>query len=450
MTNFSQMRIEDIQDGRDGWARAIKLTVDDKVIRTPSACPPLSRTQNFDDLALRLRLEGQTTGQTGCYVVRGFDYERVLREPMNSLGQETLVGGYQNPVLRQFLLSNVFIFDPSAESMEYYWHLLKLSSSRATPPEAQRLLRELVKLDSGASAIRKAMVWKFWCDLNADKEDRRLADLLGHTFERGTSTGANIVLPFTIVVRNKGSFIISKVVNEYWKQQCGVNGSPTVAYLLLSREAFRSHDLVTEICKWVEKCDANYVVLKVKNADFSIPQALEAREEYSRLLLAFARLRSRRYHEVTTIALDCGPQVFLNAIKSFDIVATSMTGFDIERPATGGADPIPLGSALELDEMVPLSGTYWKTGFQQLGEMPCNHNYCHVNITTFDEKLYPPMRWNADRCIHNMLIVDEWMHQIADGIIEGNARLIPQKLFNSQLRVFGSIVPSESKSPDDF
>jgi hypothetical protein len=443
MTNFSQMRIEDIQDGKDGWARTIKLTIDDKVIITPSTCPPLSRTQNFDDLALRLRLEGQTTGHTGCYIVRGFDYERVLREPMQSLGQETLAGGYQNPILRQFLQTNVFIFDPSAESMEYYWHLTKLSSSRSTPPEALRLLRELAKLDGGAIGIRRAAVWKFWCDLNDKKEDRRLDDLLGHTFERGTSTGANIVLPFTIVVRNKGSFIISKVINEYWKQRCGFNGSPTVVYLLLSREAFRNHDLITEICQWVEKCDANYVVLKVKNADFSIPHALEAREEYGRLLLAFARLRSRRYNEVTTIALDCGNQVFLNAIKSFDIVATSMTAFDIEKPATGGADPIPLGSALELDEMVALSGNYWKTGFQQLGEMPCNHNYCHTNITTFDERLYPAMRWNADRCVHNMLTVDEWMYQIAQGIIEGEAKLIPNKLFNSQLRVYGSIVPAE-------
>ena len=172
--------------------------------------------------------------------------------------------------------------------------------------------------------------------------------------------------------------------------------------------------------------------------------------EYGRLLTAFARLRHKRFFKTTTVALECGRQAFLNAIKSFDIVSTDMSGSDVERESHGGAVPAVYGSALDLDTMIPMSFNYWSELFQKVGGWPDNHAYCKANILTVDRKVYSSERWNfVDRPIHNALVVDEWMHQIAEGIKEGQGKLIPQKLHNSQLRVLAEAVPVEGRLDSD-
>jgi len=443
MTANGRFRIEEIQDGRDGLARTVRLTIEGKTILTPNYCPPLGRTQYFDDLELRLRIQGQTKGHTGCYVIRGFDYENVLRERVRSINQATIGGeGYQQPVFRGFFQSDIFFLDPSAESLEYNRYLRRLASSKRTPPQVRELGMELqgLKADGVGRKLRLDKVWNFWGAMMNDK--RSLSKMLGHALDYGSQTGANVVFPFINVIKSKGAYLVNKQINRYWKEMCETNGKPSVHYLLLNKGVFRDDDLVEELCEDVEACQTDIAVLKVKNSDFTDPIDLQPRENYGRLLSAYSTLRQKRRDKTATVVLDSGHQFFLNAAKSFDIVARACNGSDQEQEATGGAVPPVYGSALELDAMIPLQFPEWEKEFNRIGEMPCNHDYCHQNITTLDKKLYSMEQWNLDRRVHNMLIMDEWMHQVAQAIVSGDARLIPQKLHNSELKILGSIVPN--------
>lgn len=95
-----------------------------------------------------------------------------------------------------------------------------------------------------------------------------------------------------------------------------------------------------------------------------------------------------------------------------------------------------------MDEMIPLPFEKWEARFKEIGQMPCAHDYCHQNLPTLDRNLLPMDEWNVHRRPHNMLIMDEWMRQIAHAVVSGDARLIPQKLFHSQLKLLGDIVPN--------
>jgi hypothetical protein len=443
MTANGRMRIEEIQDGRDGLARTINIVLDGKTIRTPNYCVPLGKTYQFDDLELRLRIQGQTKGHIGSYVIRGFDYEQVLRDRVRSIDQGTIGGeSYQSPIFRDFFSKDIFFYDPSAESLEYNRYLRRLTGSKRTPPQARELGFELAKLkaDGRARNLRLEKVWNFWASMMDDR--RNLAKMEGHTLDYGSQTGANTVFPFMNVVKSKGHYIVSKEVNRYWKEMCETAGKPSVHYLLLNKSVFRSDELVDQICDDVEAVQTDIAVLKVKNADFTVPIDLQPREAYGRLLMAYSHLREKRRDKTATMALDCGNQMFLNAAKSFDIVARASNGFDDEKESTGGAVPPVYGSALELDEMIPLPFEKWEAQFKKIGQMACGHDYCHQNISTLDRNLLSMEAWNIHRRPHNMLTMDEWMRQVADAIVGDDARLIPQKLFHSQLKILGDIVPS--------
>jgi len=443
LTANGRMRIEDVQDGRDGLARTVRIIIDGITIQTPNYCVPMARSWQFDDLELRLRIQGQTKGHIGSYIIRGFDYETVLQPRVRAIDQGTIEGeGFQSPIFRDFFGSNIYFYDPSAESLEYNRYLRRLTTSRRTPPQARELGYELDKFTEGGMGrrLRVEKVWNFWGAMMNDK--RNLARMEGHTLDYGSQTGANVVLPFTLVIKSPGAYRISKEVNRYWKEMCETAGKPSVHYLLMNRSVFRDDALVDEMCEDIERIETDIAVLKVKNADFTIPKDLQPREAYGRLLAAYSRLREKRGTKTATAALDSGDQIFLNAAKSFDIVGRSSNGFDEEREASGGANPPAYGSALELDAMIPLPFAKWEERFLQIGQMPCDHDYCRQNLPTLDRNELPMDDWNVHRRPHNMLVMAEWMKQIEDAIVSGNARLIPQKLFNSQLKILGDIVPN--------
>lgn len=175
MTTNGRMRIEEIQDGRDGLARTINIVLDGKTIRTPDYCVPLGKSYQFDDLELRLRIQGQTRGHIGSYVIRGFDYEQVLRDRVRSIDQGTIGGdSYQSPIFRDFFSKDIFFYDPSGESLEYNRYLRKLTGSKRTPAQARELGFELAKLraDGKARNIRLEKVWNFWASMMDDRRGR--------------------------------------------------------------------------------------------------------------------------------------------------------------------------------------------------------------------------------------------------------------------------------------
>ena len=442
MTSNVRMRFEEIQDGRDGLARTFKLHLDDKTLLAPNYCVPLTKSPYFDDLALRLRIQGQTTGHAGSYVIRGFDYDRVLAPHAKSINQGTITGeGFSSPVFREFFKSDLFIYDSSGESLEYNRYLHRLIGSKRTPPQARELGAELEKIipEGKGRELRRKKVWDFWGGMNED--DKEQNKMLGHAFDYGTQTEAGVILPFIITVKYKGSYTVSKNTNKHWKRICEAHSKPTVDYKILSKWVFNNDELVDEICEDVEAIETDFAVLKVKNSDFTKGEEDSQRQAYGRLLLAYASLRENRHDKTVTVALESGSQLFLNAAKSFDIVSRAMHGSDKEKESTGGAVPPVYGSALDLDQMIAVKFPKWKAAFERIGRMACSHDYC-AKITSMDAKDYSMEEWNIDRRIHNMLIMDEWMHQISEAITSGDARLLSQKLFNSPLSVLGPLVPA--------
>jgi hypothetical protein len=282
----------------------------------------------------------------------------------------------------------------------------------------------------------------FWGSLLENKGN--LGKFLGYTFDYGSQTRANVLLPFTRVIRSEETFDQSKWVNGYWKAICQSKSRPTVAYLMLSSAALRDEETINRICDYVPTLDVDFAILKIKNLKLTDGTAIQPQETFGRILRAYSSLRLKKPNTVT-VALDSGDQIFLNAIKSFDIVSRSSAGSDFERDATGGASIPTYGSALELDEMISMPFTYWKNAFERFGTMPCPHDYCHTVIRTLDTTQYPCEQWNLDRRVHNMLIIDEWMHQISEAVVAGNSRLIAQKLHTSRLRILASIIPNDEE-----
>ena len=442
MTAHGKLKFEELEGGRDGLARTFKLLLDDKTLLMPNYCTPLSSSFKFNDLEYRLRIQGQTTGHTGSYVVRGFNYDRILLPHVNEIDQSTITGdGFSNPVFRDFHKTNLFIYDSSGESLEYSQYTHRLVGSKRTPRKARELGAELEKIvpQGKGLQIRRKMVWDFWGNMDEDhKEQNRLQ---GDVIDYGAQTEASLVLPFMITIKNNGSYLISKRTNKLYKPICQANSKPTVDYKILSKWSFNNDDLIDEMCEEVESLETDFAVLKVKNSNFTEGEEDAQRKAYGRLLRAYANLRKQRHDKTVTVCLESGSQIFLNAAKSFDIVSRNMNGVDREGNAGGGASPPAYGSALDLDSLILAKFRQVQEAFNRIGRMPCPHDYC-AKIVTMDTDHYLMDEWNVDRRIHNMLIMDEWMRQISSAILSGDARLISQKLFNSPLAVLGPLVPN--------
>jgi hypothetical protein len=442
MTSNGKVKFEEVDGGRDGLARTFKLHLDGKTLLMPNYCTPLNSTFVFNDLDQRLRIQGQTMGHTGSYVVKGFNYDRILLPHVKEIDQSTITGeGFSNPVFREFYQTNLGIYDSSGESLEYSQYTHRLAGSKRTPREARRLAGELEKIlpQGKGLQIRRKMVWDFWGDMDDDLKAQN--KLQGDVMDYGAQTEAGVVLPFMITIKNKGSYAISKRTNKLFKPICQANSKPTVDYKVLSKWVFNDDDLIDEICDEVESLETDFAFLKVKNSNFTEGEEDAQRKAYGRLLLAYANLRNQRHDKTVTGCLESGSQIFLNAAKSFDIVSRNMNGIDREGGGGGGASPPAYGSALDLDSLILMKFRQVQEAFNRIGRMPCPHDYC-AKIATMDTHEYPMDEWNVDRRIHNMLIMDEWMHQISSAITSGEARLIPQKLFSSPLAVLGPLVPN--------
>ena len=430
-----------IQDGKDGNYQTRQIVCSDKVVLTPNYCVSLTKSPFFDDLNLLLQIQGETKGHLKSYSLRIFDYDRVLRERINRIRQTDLVGGTLEPSFKSFFESFLFILDQSSESFEYARYLSKLSMCTRIPKRARDFAQELLKfLESKKSKLsdRSARVLSFWENLS---KEELLPKFLGESFDLSSQTLANIILPFTIVVDSPRSFKIAQEVNKYWKAILKSYSQPTVAYLLLKKSALRNDWLVDEIVRYIEELEVDVLVIKIKNLKLTEPNDMLPRESYRRILESVSTFRALHDQSIT-IALECGDLLFANGIKSFDIVNRSMSGSDEEKESSGGAQPVPWGSALDLDDLVAVPFEVIEKEYKESGLPICSHKYCMAHMKPLDREQYPSMDWNIDRRPHNALIMDEWMNQIATAIINGDSSLISQKIHNSKLRILGDMFPN--------
>ena len=134
------------------------------------------------------------------------------------------------------------------------------------------------------------------------------------------------------------------------------------------------------------------------------------------------------------VALENGYQVFPFAAVAFDIVSTSMTGYDGDSAYGHGE----YGSWFDPELMVHVP-------FEDLGKicrnnhnrLPCGHSMCQsIDIATIDAD-----SWNTYRRKHYVLTMNDYMMMIQKAIRDRKIELAREKLINSDISRLKRLIP---------
>jgi len=151
---------------------------------------------------------------------------------------------------------------------------------------------------------------------------------------------------------------------------------------------------------------------------------------YGDLMQELSLLKEKDKNKVF-ITLDNWHQVFPSAVVAFDVVSTSMTGYDYDADYGHGEygswyDP-------ELMNQVP-----WKDVKKHFGNgLPCSHEVCRsIDVRTIDAD-----EWNVKRRIHYVQTMNDFMVMIKDAIRDRKIELAIDKLINSDISRLKKLIP---------
>jgi len=175
-------------------------------------------------------------------------------------------------------------------------------------------------------------------------------------------------------------------------------------------------------------------IIKFKNLDLWNPGRIVQRENYKKLMDAMYETRKKNPNKLY-IALENWYQSFPSACYGFNIVSTSMHGYDRDSEFGKNAR----GSWFDPDVM-------WYIPYNDLkkliknneNRLPCSCSVCR-SIPSLDK--IDIDSWNMLRREHYVLTMNEYMRMIKQAIEDKNIELAREKLANSELSGLKNLIP---------
>jgi hypothetical protein len=429
----------------DRFARTTEVTINDKVIQTPNFCTLVQNETELDSL-INLNMLSETK-HLGTYTARVFDVPKVIIPRLANKFQVSIANlkSVEEPFLK-FTRKNILIIDPSLEYLLYEFHANKFANAirqlRTEPKQLDVLLKYLEERDAKKEKIKESEYesWKkafhkqFWFNLDRDQSARN--KFVGDYLDLETICNTEVILPPVPVVDSEGMFDIARSINSFAKT-IAPRTKPCATYLLFQKTMLSNDSLVAKVANYLENDPTQLTIIKIKNLDIWTAGCVRQRENYKKLMDVMFEAR-KRYPDKIFMALESWYVSYASACYGYNIVSTTMTGFD--RDSEFGSNTF--GSWFDPDWMYYIS-------FDELKEkvlkntnhvMPC---YCSVCKKIKDLSAVSRDDWYNFRREHYALTMNEYMRQISQAITDRTIELARDKLANSQLALLQSLIPRQ-------
>ncbi len=340
-------RVTVVNPDWDRCARRGIIQIGDKRIRIVNHAPVISSPRE-----MRLfiqRIAGADLGHVRSCVFRLQDVGDTLRPSLlkSKMGtidsQEGL--SVKNVYLNHFFDETAIIIDPSPDSMKYEGHMREFSMSTDLPSE---LTRFAARMESYRTKKRKGMrddegesyeskikreYSDFWDWLMQPGNIVKLRKIVEDTIAAQFKLGADIGMPPVPVIDSARMLDFTRFVNmyalDYWPAEQKDTAS---TYLILAPEVFSDDDLMKRVIAYIKSVETKFLVIKFKNLELDRRDKVDETLRMKDLLETISKIKHEHKDDKVFVALEAGVQNYLFAVGGFDIVSTSMTGFDGDFP----------------------------------------------------------------------------------------------------------------------
>ena len=427
----------------DGLVRTVTAKYEEPVygrsvsFKTPNFAMPLAVSPRINVTDIRLELDHLLNEHTRFYVVKIFDIDRSIINRANLMLQQDLNGNYAHQVFRNFFDGNVMILDFASESLEYLKNLAKYSTTHRLPREVIDLSAWLSNKQKNSTPkefnkVRDNELARFWDQILSNT--RTLNDFESRVLDAGVNVYGDIILPFTKMIRTKSDLSDVRKINAEWMKIQEMRYKPLVAYLLLHPSILKEDYIVDAITEYIKSLrGADILVLKIKNLDVTGGSSHAWSRENLKEILKSILEKKRQNKRLLTIALEAGEQFWPFSLQAFDVVSTSTNMYDKET-AGGNTKSKGYGKAIDEHSLELVEFERLQREFNKVGFFPCSHDFCQKRIRTMDEEHYFNYEWWVDSRCHNTLVINAWMKEVSEAVINKEAGVAYTRLSNSSLR----------------
>lgn len=175
--------------------------------------------------------------------------------------------------------------------------------------------------------------------------------------------------------------------------------------------------------------------MKIKNLDLWNSGQLVQKESYKKLMDTMFEIRKKNPSKMF-LALENWYQCFVSACYGFDIVSSSMTGFD--RDSEYGTNTYGSWFDPELMYYVPFDILKKRIVKNTENRLPCS---CYACTQISDLENVERDIWYIRRREHYVLTMNKNMRMIRQAIEDRNIELAREKIVNSDISGLKNLIP---------
>jgi len=419
---------------RDRFARLTTIQVGHKSLITPNF---LTRLSSHSELRLFMTLKNDfDTKRLGGVVVRFTDARRVLPEK-SKLQQLDLNNKVAKDRFDLFLENNLLIIDPATEYLYYNYEMGEFQSNPHTPRIFLDYLDEVdrTKAKKHSQRVRSAkrsLHLTFWRDVA--KDDKLSIPLVKQYFNYQQSLDSDILLAPVPFINASELLPVAHKMNHIGSQLAKGRGQ-FASYYIVASELLANMSFMEDLKNSL--MDGNRLVfLKFKGLDLTRPEREVEADNFKDFMETISYI-SKESPQKAFCLLETGHQLYPSAVYGFDIVSSSMNGYDSDG---GFTDEHPTYGAWRDYQSMTL-----RKHSDVIGEFGANHGNipcpCYVCKNTRNFEDMSLGEWNEYRRLHNTAVPDLWLGEIANAIGKRQTELARDKLVRSRVKILADLIP---------
>jgi hypothetical protein len=324
------------------------IQIGEKQVLKISFGPLVSTAAEMDMFVYHM--DGESLPHSRVCVAKIFDADDVIwpiltRAKMGSLDSPQSYT-VQNVYNNRFKARTAILIDPATDSMKYEAHMREFSKCTEVHAELKRFAgrmqgyRDKKKKNGSRDAEGESYEGRIkreydeeWDMLMQGKNLALLSEIIHKTIDSQFEFNADIGLPPVPVIDSLKMLEYTITVNRLALAHWPVDERDTAAtYLILAPEAFSDSNLMEKIIDYIRKAETKFIVIKFKNLELDHRNKVDERLRMKDLLMAISEVKHEHGDDRVFVALEAGIQSYLLAVGGFDIVSTSMTGYDGDYP----------------------------------------------------------------------------------------------------------------------
>lgn len=332
------------------------------------------------------------------------------------------------------------LVDPSTENAYYLAEISKWAGDTRIHPTIRDFAKLIMNSRKRKSFAkwRKGRHWTLW-NYDVAKNSALSNDLIAGTFDAELHYGASTLLIPGPLIDDTMDLQTSLELNEIGAANAVDKDAEFGNYFILTPNAILDKQLRDGLTEFMAGSKSRLNVLKFKFLNLR-NATMDVLEAYSDFYARLAEIREQRRNTIfCVLENDC--QAFVSATVCFDLISTSMTGYD--RPPRGRAKS-GYGDLFSANALAHIKFEKYKEVYVNNGEKPlCEHNICQK----IDPRTVSKDVWYAHRRRDYVLCMEDLMVKVAHYIGAQSVEQAREDVTNSYMGPLKRLIPTQWGGP---